>query len=155
MSLFGGNNSTNEEDVWSSSEDENEMNVKNTDNIVYKLDPKFVKYITKVKKKLYHEIILKVPNNSKNAQQMGLLENYKKSLKQVYDMIYDIQKGKYKPENLKQFPTKVQPVVYKLVDFFKNKSHADTIPYDFYAHCCLVVHANIQKKELPCPTNDV
>lgn len=152
MSLSNKNNSNDEEDIWSSSDDEED---KNTDNMVYKLDPEFVEYITKVKRKLYYEIILKHPSHSKNAQKIVLVDNYKKLLKQVYDMIYDIQKGKYKPENLKQFPTKVQPVVYKLVDFFKNKSHADTIPYDFYAHCCLVVHANIQKKELPCTTNDV
>lgn len=155
MSLF--TYKSNEEEVWSSSDDENELNNKNSDkeNIVHTLDPTFVEYITNVKRKLYREIVLKPPSHSKNAQQMELLENYKKTLKQVYDMIHDIQIGKYKSDDLKQFPTKVQPVVYKLVDFFKNKSHADTIPYDFYAHCCLVVHANIQKKELPCSANNV
>lgn len=159
MSLFGGNNSNNEEDIWSSSDDENEMNVKNTDNMVYKLDPKFVEYITNVKRKLYSEIILTPPSNSKNAQKIGLVAEYKNLLKKIYDIIHDIQRGEYNPDDINQFPKRVRPVVSKLVEwvdvFFKDNSHADTIPYDFYAHCCLVVHANIQKKELPCSTNNI
>ena len=37
----------------------------------------------------------------------------------------------------------------------RKGTHEDIMPYDFYAHCCLVVHANIQKKELPCSANNV
>lgn len=142
---------SNEEDIWSSSDDDED---KNSNNMVYKLDPNFVEYITNVKRKLYSEIILKAPSNSKNAQQIQLLEKYKKALKKIYDIILDIKDDKYNPEDINQFPEKTRPIISKLVvwvdDFFKNNSHADIIPYDFYAHCCLVVHANIQKKELPC-----
>lgn len=162
MSLFTSNaNDGEEEDIWSSSDDENELNNKNSDkeNIVHALDPKFVEYITKVKRKLYSEIVLKPPSNSKNAQQMKLLENYKKSLKKIYDMIRDIKDGEYNPDDINMFPIKVRPTVSKLVewvdDFFRNNTHEDIMPYDFYAHCCLVVHANIQKKELPCSANNV
>jgi len=159
MSMFTSNsNNGEEEDIWSSSDDESDKN-SDKENMVHTLDPNFVKYITKVKRKLYNEIILKVPSNSKNAQQMGLLENYKKSLKQLYDIIHGIKEGEYNPDDIKLFPIKVRPTVSKLVvwidDFFRNNTHEDIMPYDFYAHCCLVVHANIQKKELPCSANNV
>ena len=81
----------------------------------------------------------------------------KNLLKKLYDIIHDIQEGEYNPDDINQFPKEVRPVVSKLVEwvdnFSDNNSHADTIPYDFYAHCCLVVHVNIQKKELPCSIN--
>ena len=159
MSLFNKHYSNDDDDIWSSSDDENEMNVKNTDNVVYKLDPNFVEYITNVKRKIYSEVILKPPSNSKNAQKIRLVAEYKNLLKKIYDIIHDIQSGEYNPDDIKQFPISVRPVVFKLVKwvdvFFNNNSHMDIIPYDFYAHCCLVVHVNIQKKELPCSTNKV
>jgi len=69
-------------------------------------------------------------------------------------MINNSQQGYYDKQLIKQFPIKTRIPIQRfldwIVEFFKNNSHADSIPYIFYSHCCLVVHANIQKKELPC-----
>lgn len=159
MSLFKGNSNT--DDIWSSSDDENEFNNEDENedknNIVYSLDPIFVKSIVNVKNKLYSEIIIKPQNNSKNAQNIGLIETYKRSLKKVYDLIQNIKNNEnheYNPRDIEQFPVEVIPVLRTFVEwmanYFKNNTHADIMLYDFYTHCCLVVHSSIQKKELPC-----
>lgn len=92
--------------------------------------------IMNAKRSLNDNIISGPELETREAQDLNVLNDYIKSLNNLYILSLNAQKGIFNDKDLKLFPQESQDAVkiaiYSIIDVFKNKSIADTIPYKNY-----------------------
>jgi hypothetical protein len=150
--LYGGNLNVDEEE-FDDNNDEERNDIPPED-----LDPTFCKNVQKIKWDIYKNIILKPELQTSNAQNNNLLNDYLTSIRGIYVLTLNAQKGKNKNINLNHFPEEVRGEIQELLDwiadFFKKNQIYQTIPYSHYLNNSFNEYPFIQRQSFNNDNNN-
>ncbi len=102
------------------------------------LDEQFIKNVLAIKESLYKDIILSPPLETKDAQDVKLIEIYIIELNNVLNLTNKAKKGKIDETTLTKYTPHTQEQIKNILvwasTFFNNKHINDTIPYEHYIY---------------------
>jgi hypothetical protein len=102
------------------------------------LDEQFIKNVLAIKESLYKDIILSPPLETKDAQDIKLIEIYIIELNNVLNLTNKAKKGKIDETTLTKYTPQTQEQIKKILvwasTFFNNKHINDTTPYEHYIY---------------------
>jgi hypothetical protein len=118
-----------------SSDDESDDYVEN-DIAPADIDNDFRNNILNVKHIIYENTVLKPTLGSSDVQDNKLIDEYLKSINKVYILSLNAQEGVINEKLLNDFPENIKVELGKIlsfiVNFFKQNTPCDTIPYENY-----------------------
>ena len=102
------------------------------------LDEQFIKNVLAIKESLYKDIILSPPLETKDAQDIKLIEIYIIELNNVLNLTNKAKKGKIDETTLTKYTPQTQEQIKNILvwasTFFNNKHINDTTPYEHYIY---------------------
>ncbi len=114
------------------------------------LDPIFCDNVHKLKWHTYQNIVFKPELETPQAQDNTLIKKYVNTIRKMYILTLNAQKGHNKNVDLKEFPNEVREEIQNLLDwiadFFSKNELYQTIPYSDYLMISFQVYPFIQKK---------
>jgi hypothetical protein len=97
------------------------------------VDPEFRNTLIKIKQQLYDQIVYSPDEQSNNAQDLGLLQDYLTHLNCIYLLTIHARNGLTQYSSIETLPVSLQASIRDLLqwihEYFHNNVKEDTLPY--------------------------